>query len=260
MAPLLDRVLAHCPPPVANDSAPFAMVVTMMGHDAYVGRLLTGRVVQGQVGRCCGGGCSFWPCRRFASVACAAALPVLWCTRCARGCCCSALRAACQTPLEPKITHRTSSLPLCSPFGTQVRLNDKLVAMAADGSSVDDGRVTGLFIAQALERVSSPSASTGDIVTLAGLGKATVGQTVGSPELEAPLAAPQVRCCAQLRYHAPWLSRLHRLRCHRDSRPCCQTTPSSVRLPLTARCRLLYAASHTTIVHLRRRLTRQLSR
>jgi predicted membrane GTPase involved in stress response len=49
MEPLLDTVLAHCPPPASDSSAPFAMVVTMMAHDAYVGRLLTGRIVQGQV-------------------------------------------------------------------------------------------------------------------------------------------------------------------------------------------------------------------
>lgn len=49
MAPLLDTVLRHCPPPGSDYAAPFAMVVTMMAHDAYVGRLLTGRIVQGQV-------------------------------------------------------------------------------------------------------------------------------------------------------------------------------------------------------------------
>lgn len=62
MAPLLDRVLLHCPPPVVDDGAPFAMVVTMMGHDPYVGRLLTGRVMQGQVRR--SGRARAWPMYR----------------------------------------------------------------------------------------------------------------------------------------------------------------------------------------------------
>ncbi|KAJ1628241.1 membrane GTPase [Pavlovales sp. CCMP2436] len=121
MAPLLDRLLAHCPPPAADYTSPFAMVVTMMAHDAFVGRLLTGRVVQGTL-----------------------------------------------------------------------RVNDSLVALAADGSQVEAARATALFIAQALQRVATPVVQAGDIVTVAGLGLATVGQTVCAPELGKPLLAPQI--------------------------------------------------------------------
>lgn len=122
MAPLLDLVLEHCPPPADDETAPFAMVVTMMGHDAYLGRLLTGRVAQGRIA-----------------------------------------------------------------------INDKIHALSADGTVVDEGRATGLFVAQALSRLPVSVACAGDVVTVAGLPNATVGQTVCSLELLAPLSAPQVR-------------------------------------------------------------------
>ncbi|KAG8462419.1 hypothetical protein KFE25_012239 [Diacronema lutheri] len=121
MAPLLDLVLEHCPPPADDETAPFAMVVTMMGHDAYLGRLLTGRVAQGRIA-----------------------------------------------------------------------INDKIHALSADGTVVDEGRATGLFVAQALSRLPVSVACAGDVVTVAGLPNATVGQTVCSLELLAPLSAPQV--------------------------------------------------------------------
>ncbi len=47
MAPLLDAVLAHVPAPLGSADAPFAMVVTMMERDAYLGRVVTGRVASG---------------------------------------------------------------------------------------------------------------------------------------------------------------------------------------------------------------------
>ena len=48
MAPLLDAILAHVPPPVGDLAAPFAMVVTMMERDPYLGRIVTGRVASGR--------------------------------------------------------------------------------------------------------------------------------------------------------------------------------------------------------------------
>lgn len=47
MAPLLDAVVRHVPPPGGLESDPFAMVVSMMERDAYLGRVLTGRVASG---------------------------------------------------------------------------------------------------------------------------------------------------------------------------------------------------------------------
>jgi GTP-binding protein len=48
MAPLLDAVLRHVPPPSGDVDAPFSMVVTMMERDPYLGRIVTGRVASGR--------------------------------------------------------------------------------------------------------------------------------------------------------------------------------------------------------------------
>ena len=45
--PLLDLVLAHVPPPSVEPDKPFAMLATLLDSDPYIGRCLTGRVLQG---------------------------------------------------------------------------------------------------------------------------------------------------------------------------------------------------------------------
>ena len=47
LAPLMELVIAHVPPPQVDKSAPFAMLSTLLDSDLYLGRCLTGRVVQG---------------------------------------------------------------------------------------------------------------------------------------------------------------------------------------------------------------------
>ncbi len=47
MAPLLDLVLAHVPPPTVDPSGRFRMLVTTMEYDPYLGRILTGRITDG---------------------------------------------------------------------------------------------------------------------------------------------------------------------------------------------------------------------
>ena len=47
MAPLLDLIAAHVPPPEVNPEAPFRMLVTTLEYDTYLGRVLTGRVEDG---------------------------------------------------------------------------------------------------------------------------------------------------------------------------------------------------------------------
>jgi len=49
MLPLLDEITRYVPAPETNADKPFAMAVTMIGHDPYVGRLATGRVHAGTV-------------------------------------------------------------------------------------------------------------------------------------------------------------------------------------------------------------------
>ena len=45
--PLLDRILAHVPKPEVDATKPFAMLATLLDSDPYLGRCLTGRVIQG---------------------------------------------------------------------------------------------------------------------------------------------------------------------------------------------------------------------
>ena len=46
--PLLDIILAHVPPPIVEPDKPFAMLTTLLDSDPYIGRCLTGRVLQGK--------------------------------------------------------------------------------------------------------------------------------------------------------------------------------------------------------------------
>jgi GTP-binding protein len=45
---LFDLIISHVPPPVADHDAPFAMLVTTLEYDPYLGRVLTGRIASGQ--------------------------------------------------------------------------------------------------------------------------------------------------------------------------------------------------------------------
>eukprot|EP00941_MAST-03F_sp_MAST-3F-sp1_P006149 g6149.t1 len=51
MAPLLDAIVENLPPPALPEdtSQSFSFLTTMMSHDQFLGRLLTGRVASGQV-------------------------------------------------------------------------------------------------------------------------------------------------------------------------------------------------------------------
>jgi hypothetical protein len=44
MAPLLDAIVQHVPPPSCDPEAPFAMCVAMIDRDPYLGRIATGAV------------------------------------------------------------------------------------------------------------------------------------------------------------------------------------------------------------------------
>lgn len=47
LSPLLDLVLDHVPSPQGDTEAPFAMLATLLDSDPFLGRCLTGRVIQG---------------------------------------------------------------------------------------------------------------------------------------------------------------------------------------------------------------------
>lgn len=47
LRPLMQKVLAHVPAPEGDATAPFAMLATLLDSDQFLGRCLTGRVMQG---------------------------------------------------------------------------------------------------------------------------------------------------------------------------------------------------------------------
>jgi GTP-binding protein len=47
LAPLFELIIAHVPPPVADDDAPFAMLATTLDYDPFLGRVLTGLIHSG---------------------------------------------------------------------------------------------------------------------------------------------------------------------------------------------------------------------
>ncbi|MBI1259130.1 MAG: translational GTPase TypA, partial [Chloroflexi bacterium] len=47
LSPLLDLVLEHVEPPKGDTEAPFAMLATLLDYNSFLGRCLTGRVIQG---------------------------------------------------------------------------------------------------------------------------------------------------------------------------------------------------------------------
>jgi len=48
LAPLMDLVVAHVPPPSVDENAPFSMLSTLLEKDNFLGRMLTGKVYGGK--------------------------------------------------------------------------------------------------------------------------------------------------------------------------------------------------------------------
>ena len=72
------------------------------------------------------------------------------------------------------------------------RVNMPVKVLRADGSVVETGRLTKLLTFRGLERVSVDEAQAGDIIAVAGLSDATIPDTIGAPDLTAPLPAISV--------------------------------------------------------------------
>ena len=71
-------------------------------------------------------------------------------------------------------------------FNGTVHLNDPVAVLKADGS-VQETRVTKLFMFDGLKRVEIDEAAAGDIVCLAGIENITIGETITSPEHRVPI-------------------------------------------------------------------------
>jgi GTP-binding protein len=81
---------------------------------------------------------------------------------------------------------------MCSLSSGIARVNDPVIALNRAGEKVDTGRITKILTRQGdLGRVSLEMAIAGDIVQIAGLAKASVSDTICSPDVKEPI--PTVR-------------------------------------------------------------------
>ena len=71
----------------------------------------------------------------------------------------------------------------------RAKLNMPVKVMRQDGSVVETGRLTKLMSFRGLERVTVEEVEAGDIVAVAGLTDSTIPDTIGAPEMTAPLYA-----------------------------------------------------------------------
>ncbi|HVY18164.1 MAG TPA: translational GTPase TypA [Rhodopila sp.] len=69
------------------------------------------------------------------------------------------------------------------------RLNMPVKVIRTDGTPVETGRLTKLLSFRGLERVPVEEVVAGDIIAVAGLSDGTIPDTIGAPELTAPLTA-----------------------------------------------------------------------
>ena len=120
MAPLFDMVLDHVPEP-ATEPGPFRMLVTTLGADPFLGRILTGRIMSGSV--------------------------------------------------KPNQTVRS---------------------LSRDGTIAENGRISRVLTFRGLERQPVDEAVAGDIVSLAGLQKSTVADTICDPSVDIPIPAQPI--------------------------------------------------------------------
>ena len=74
----------------------------------------------------------------------------------------------------------------------QISVNDSVRALSLDGKVVESGRLTKLLRFEGTERVPAEAVAAGDIVCIAGLSKASVSDTIASPQVTQPLASTPI--------------------------------------------------------------------
>lgn len=116
LSPLFNAILKYVAVAEGDVEAPFSMLVTTLEYDAYLGRILTGRILSG--------------------------------------------KAVVNMPLK---------------------------ALGREGNVLEQSRLTKLLAFRGLERLPIQEAEAGDIVAIAGFAKATVADTLCSPEVTEPI-------------------------------------------------------------------------
>ena len=121
LQPLFSFIKEYVPAPTVDKDAPFTMLATILDHDPYLGRMLTGKIYSG-----------------------------------------SAI------------------------------VNMPVKALNIDGTIVEQGRLTKVFVFRGVEKVAVDRAEAGDIVALTGLVNASVADTICSPEATTPIASTAI--------------------------------------------------------------------
>ena len=99
-------------------------------------------------------------------------------------------------PLQALVTNLDASpyvgrLALCRIYhGTLTK--GQQIAWCRSGGTIENARVTELYITEALDRVPAESAGPGEIVAIAGLPEVTIGETIADPDDPRPLPVSTV--------------------------------------------------------------------
>src|SRR5438128_2359243 len=99
-------------------------------------------------------------------------------------------------PLQALVTNLDASpyvgrLALCRIYHGTLTKGQQIAWCRSDGT-IENARVTELYITEALDRVSAESAGPGEIVAIAGLPEVTIGETVADPDDPRPLPVSTV--------------------------------------------------------------------
>jgi GTP-binding protein len=99
-------------------------------------------------------------------------------------------------PLQALVTNLDASpyvgrLALCRVLHGTLRRGEQVAWCRADGT-IQNHRITELFVTEALDRVPAEEAGPGEIVALAGLAAVTIGETIADPDDPRPLPVTAV--------------------------------------------------------------------
>src|SRR5437899_1553416 len=99
-------------------------------------------------------------------------------------------------PLQALVTNLDASpyvgrLALCRIYNGTIKKGQQIAWCRSDGT-IENARVTELYVTEALDRVPAESAGPGEIVAIAGLPEVTIGETIADPDDPRPLPVSTV--------------------------------------------------------------------
>ncbi|UTI66375.1 translational GTPase TypA [Paraconexibacter antarcticus] len=98
-------------------------------------------------------------------------------------------------PLQAHVTNLDASpyvgrLAVCRVRNGTIRKGQEIAWCRADGETITKGKVTELYVTEALDRVDAAEAGPGEIIAVAGLADVTIGETLA--DLNEPVALPVI--------------------------------------------------------------------